>query len=252
MFNCSVILRFTNRSKKRERDLKILLSHICRLKNLEIIIVVMERDVDLSNFTNARKIFIDEPFESSKANNIGADASTTDVLVFQDADIIFKSDCYGKIINNLKNYDSVRVGENCVNLGEIHVKKLIGSPINIDHLTNKRFRDCIRDAPGAAIALNKRKFIEIGGYSELFKVYGWEDCYFRYKVKKLTKQMCLNEQMIHLPHEVNYQAGKQPVNAKLYHEIIYTDDGDCIKLSNRDRAFLLKKYKNLSKYFAQT
>jgi predicted glycosyltransferase involved in capsule biosynthesis len=249
MQNSSIILRFANKSKKRARNLKILLDSITRLKNLEIILVVMENDINLEH--PVRKVFLDAPFESSKANNFGADLSTTDILIFQDADIIFKLNSYNKIVESLKNYDSVRVGESCVNLGEIHVGKLTQNSANIDRILNKKFTDSIRDAPGAVVALNKKDFIRIGGYCELFKVYGWEDCYFRYKVKKLTRQICLNEQMIHLPHEVNYQAGKQPVNSGLYHELLNTDGGDSIKLSIRDREFLLENYKNLREYFTQ-
>ena len=55
--------------------------------------------------------------------------------------------------------------------------------------------------------------------------------------------------MIHLPHEVNFQSDKQPVNAKLYQQLLYTDGGDCKKLSKRDMKDLLFKYKELKKYY---
>jgi GT2 family glycosyltransferase len=114
--------------------------------------------------------------------------------------------------------------------------------LNAQEVISYKFPSCFRDAPGACIALSRDAFIKVGGCCELFKVYGWEDVYFRYKVKTLTKQTCLNAQMIHMPHETNYQIDKQPVNAPLYHELLYTDNGDCVKLSMRDREYLLSHY----------
>ncbi|MBD3407207.1 MAG: glycosyltransferase [Candidatus Lokiarchaeota archaeon] len=242
MSEASVIIRYTNRSLSRARNLKILLDYIWPLNNIEIILSVMEHDIKIKH-KKVHKIFSPDKFESAKANNIGAHNASTNIFIFQDADIMFHRKCYQKIINNINSgFGSIRVGERCVNLGENNIPKLKRNP---ELILRHEFNSCFRDAPGACIALSRKSFKDVGGHCELFKVYGWEDVYFRYKVKKLTSQKCLNQQMIHLPHEINYQMGKQAVNAELYQELLSVDGGDCIKMSNRDREDLLRKYPNI-------
>lgn len=246
MPKASVILRYCNMSKLRERNLKILVNHILKNDKLEIIIVNMYKKTN-QKFThpNVKQIWIDKPFESSKANNIGANKSSTNIFIFQDADIIFKNNLYNKTIKALmEGYESVRIGEECIQLSELNTKRCVDNKF-LQSQINKKFKDSKRDAPGACIALSRKSFIKVGGHCELFKVYGWEDCYFRYKVRKLTNQICFKEQMLHLNHETNYQAGKQAVNSKLYEDLLYTDNGNCVKLSKRDQDDLLKKYPNI-------
>jgi predicted glycosyltransferase involved in capsule biosynthesis len=200
----------------------------------------MEKDIKLDG---VKKIFTPKPFESSRANNIGASMATTNIFIFQDADIIFRPRHYDEIMQKVKKgYEMVRVGEKCVNLNTQSAIRMSKHPEHIDKIITKKFKDSFRDAPGACIAITRKAFVRIGGYCELFKVYGWEDCYFRYKANKLTKKMCLKEQMIHLPHETNFQMKHQAKNAKLYHDILYTDNGNAKKLAARDREDLLAKY----------
>ncbi len=248
MAKASVILRFSNRSKARARNLRAVIEHMLELspRTIEIIVICMDKDIDLPEYHGdgrVAKYFFDTPFESAQANNIGAALANTNIFIFQDADIVFDLQCYRDIIKAIRTdeYESVRVGEECSNLSE----KVFGrhrKPENLRALIAREKRSCVRDAPGACIALSREAFMRIGGHCELFKVYGWEDCYFRYKVKKLTKQKSLKKLMFHFPHEGNFQMKYQPDNAKLYQEIVNTDDGDCKKLAERDRKYLLKQY----------
>lgn len=236
----SVIIRYSNRSKAREYNLNALLDLIVPKNNLEIILSVMEQNINIKH-QRVRKIFTPNPFESSKANNRGAAVATTDIFVFQDADIIFDPLLYDGIVHQIRNgFETVRVAEQCINV--------VGSN-DAARLVKKTFGEgaARRDAPGACVALSRKAFIRIGGHCELFKVYGWEDCYFRYKAAKLTKHHCLKGQMIHLGHEENYQAGKQPVNAGLFSELLSTDGGNCLRLAERDRIDLLSKYPGIAK-----
>lgn len=231
----SVIFRFTNRSPRRAENLRMILRYLSQKSVVESIVVAMEKDVDLKK-VKTRKHFVKSAFESSKANNIGASIAATDIFIFQDADIFFDLRCYDMIISAIENgYSSVRVGEQCVNLGPMHTR---ANCAQMAKLASNRFRDCLRDAPGACIALSRAAFIKVGGYCELFKVYGWEDCYMRHKVQKLTKQKNLGMQTLHLPHETNYQMGKQAVNAPLFYKIL-EDLDECVE---RDRNDLLDKY----------
>ena len=245
--DASVIIRFSNKSQQRLRNLGILINHIRRRKNIEIIVSAME-----SNFPNIKGItknYTAATFESSRANNIGASLASTNILIFQDADIIFHLTNYDRIIHKIlkEKYQTVRVGEKCVNLNAQSAAHMVGNLPKVDQVLRKDINDSLRDAPGACVAIGKKAFIRIGGYCELFKVYGWEDCYFRYKAKKLTRSIGLNSQMVHLPHEINFQMKHQAKNAKLYHDLLYTDKGNCGRLAKRDRIDLLKKYPRLAR-----
>jgi len=236
----SVIFRFSNRSHRRAENLKIVLRHALKRSNLECIVVAMEKDINLADIKGVRKKFVPEPFESAKANNIGASMAKTNIFIFQDADIVFRLAYYDMIIEAIKQgNESVRVGENCVNLGMNHIRRIGIDPGHVQKVVNTDFKSCLRDAPGACIALTREAFVRIGGHCELFKVYGWEDCYMRTKVKKLTKQKNLKKLTMHLPHETNYQMGRQAQNGPLYQELLTNFDA-CVK---RDKEFLMANYK---------
>jgi len=240
----SVILRYSNKSQIRLQNLKLLLSLIKLQPNIEIILSVMENDIPAHvDLTGIRKIFTPDHFESSKANNIGANAAKTDIFIFQDADIVFRLNNYAKIIEAIKSkYESVLIGRDCVNLGGDSL------PTNISALLKMLKVErgvASRDAPGGCSAISRKAFIRVGGHCELFKVYGWEDCYYRYKVQILTEQIDFKNRMYHLNHEMNYQAGHQADNAHLYSELLTRDNGTCLQCATRDRNFLSKHYEYL-------
>ena len=243
----SIIIRYSNRSTHRYRNLKLLIEYLQTTPNIEIILSVMEKDIP-NELINQKtiKTYSPQPFESSKANNIGANTANTNILVFQDADIIFHNKYYQMIIEQIKNgYESIRIGQTCVNLGELVTHQLATREIKLNELLSRPTNDSIRDAPGGCSAITKEAFIKIGGYCELFQKYGWEDCYYRIKQQVLTKHTNLNACMYHLWHEENYQAGYQTENAHLYNDLIATNNTDCIHHSNRDRKYLELHYENL-------
>jgi GT2 family glycosyltransferase len=263
----SVIIRFTNKSPHRVQNLMSLIRHISKNPKVEIIISAMEADVqyppDIAKLFKGRKKkaklihnYENRPFASTVANNIGAALANTNILIFQDADILFDNINYDKIINRIKNkgVKAVRVGEDCLNLSventkAIHKEVKSGKMQKLPNLLKQMEtsgRGC-RDAPGACTAISKKAFVEIGGWSELFLVYGWEDCYFRYKVRKLGKEkyVSLQAPMVHLAHEVNYQSGHQAKNNHLYSQIISANPTEYQSLLDRDRKDLLIKYPKL-------
>lgn len=238
----SLIIRYSHSSDARLHNLCVVAANAARVLNLEIIISCMGRDIPYAT-PGAKRLFTSGDFESSKANNIGAAAATTDIFIFQDADIIFKPDYYQGILDAVKRgAESVRVGQTCINLNGKAASTLV-TPQAIDNLLRGLGNsDAVRDAPGACIAVTRKAFVRVGGHCELFRCYGWEDCYFRYKISKLTEQAFLGGQMVHLPHEDNFQVGRQAENAQLYYDILYTDGGDCLRLAQRDREHLQDAY----------
>ena len=269
MAKASVILRFSNRSVNRLQNLQSLIRHISRCVDVEIILSVMENNLKLDPYMQklihgvprrAKLIhnFTSAPFSSSAANNIGASIANTDIFIFQDADILFKNKAYHRIINHIQNkkFDAIRVGNECLNLSmpktkSAHNKYMKNNwkepPImEAIRIKMKLGKKGSRDAPGACTAITRKAYIDIGGFSELFKVYGWEDCYFRYKVKKI-KYTSLDMPMVHLAHEVNYQSGKQAENNELYAQLIYANKPEYEKILERDRIDLKKRYPKLAR-----
>lgn len=264
MPEASIIIRFTNRSEARLKNLITVARQASWNPNLEIIIVAMEKEANLNPLkfdgqpgrAKLVKHFTEQPFSSSKANNIGASLAQSDILIFQDADILFSPDAYKRIIKKIKEdgYEAVRVGEWCQNLSHRNTKKLVNAHFNSGPIgmgaVGKALRaanetkSCRRDAPGACHAIRKDVFVQNGGYSELFEVYGWEDCYFRFKMKQL-RQANLEMPMLHLHHEINYQMAHQPDNNHLYSQLTSANPKEYESLLKRDRKDLLEKYPSL-------
>ena len=236
----SIILRFANRSDERARNLRILIGHLRRQPDLELIVSVMENDI--AGLDGVRKNFVPAPFESARANNIGASLASADLFLFQDADVLMESDDYNRVIEKIdEGYECVRAANRCIDLADADVSRF-SRPEEIDGAIRSSAGHNTRDAPGALTAITREAFVRIGGYCELFQVYGWEDCYFRLKAAKLTYAIWLDRRLVHLPHEENYQMKYQPANALLFRELLDTDGGNCVQLAGRDRLDLVTKY----------
>lgn len=263
----SVILRFVNKSNHRVHNLMTLIRHISHNPNVEIIVSCMENDVtypaDILKLKasirgRARLIhnFDKRPFASTTANNIGASIAKSNVLIFQDADIIFSISAYNTIIKKITKdgFEAVRVGEDCLNLSQQNTTKLhqeyqkkfsVSPAVHFFNVKKQMGKKGSRDAPGACTALSKKAFTKIGGWCELFQVYGWEDCYFRFKVSKTLNKTCLGMPMIHLAHEINYQARHQPDNAHLHGALVSANPKEYMSIIKRDQAALKEKYPRL-------
>jgi len=263
----SVILRFRNGSENRAQNLRTLIRHISRNPHVEIIVSAMDKDINLREFRALKKsapgraklihVFTPKPFASTTANNVGVAKASTDIFIFQDADILFDNSAYNKIIKQIgAGRESVRVGEECLNLNNPNTKKVHHAyakgkwghpPINeFLKLKERLGKKGSRDAPGACTAVSRKAFLDIGGWCELFQVYGWEDCYFRYKVRQLD-HVSLKMPMVHLAHEVNYQSGHQKDNNGLYSQLISANKAKYKDLIRRDREALFSKYPSLRK-----
>lgn len=233
--NATVIFRYRN-TPDRLPGLLAILNHIKDNKQLEIILSVMDNDVQVPF---GKKIFSQGQFENSLANNIGASHASTNIFIFQDADIIFPNNFYDEMIKSLNNgeAEAIRIGERCVN----YFKHTITPSQLLEFSESGGNGPCSRNAPGACLAITRQAFIRIGGWCELFKVYGWEDCYMRYKVQNMCNYKSLNKTTVHLPHHENYQIGQQPQNSELYYEILRSLQS-CV---DRDHKFLVDKYPTL-------
>jgi hypothetical protein len=245
MKRASIIVRYSNRSPRRERNLKIVVSQASKIKDCEVLVSVMEHDTLLSGgFT---KKFVPDAFELCRASNIGASSSSANVFIIQDADILVETASYHGLIDAISSgCESAVVGEQCTDLSEHNVPPFQQSD-RIDALVGE-FRNTRPSRKGLGIfAISREAYVRIGGYCELFKVYGWDDCYMALKMKKATKFTDLSRPVVHLAHEVNYQSQFQPTNAETYYQLLYANDSEFQTLLDRDRVDLLGKYSGIAR-----
>ena len=211
--------------------------------NVEVVVVVMKDDIGdgvIGWGGRLRKVFIEDEFESSRANNVGASVAGSDIFVFQDADIVFDPSCYFRVLGLLGGgVESVRVGRCCVDLSEDVTAGVEVGGVDFGLLGSGG--GSVRDAPGGCSAITRGAFVRIGGYCELFKYYGWEDVYYRYKVERLTNHVTLGCDMFHLWHECNFQRGGWDCHRGLWDELLVDFEG-CVE---RDRRFLVERYEGL-------
>ncbi len=139
------------------------------------------------------------------------------------------------------------LSDTCTNLGGAALKKYFSDVTDytvVDKVIEEDpFRGAhSRKAPGACLAFSRSAFVRIGGYCELFQVYGWEDSYMKRKTSVLTKYKNLDTRIFHLPHERHYQAHLQPTNRKLFYATLSRSGEHIPSLAERDRQDLLQKY----------
>lgn len=239
----SVILRFCNKSYNRLRNLLVLLGLLRSVPFVEVIVVVMGDDIGdgvVSFGGRFRKVFVGGggEFESSRANNVGASVAGSDVFVFQDADIVFDPEVYSRVLDLMVGgVESVKVGRSCVDLGEDVTAGVGVGGVDFGLLGG----GSVRDAPGGCSAITRGAFVRVGGYCELFKYYGWEDFYYRYKTEQCCNHVVLDCCMFHLWHECNFQCGGWNRHRDLFDELL-ADSCGCVE---RDRLFLVERYEGL-------
>ncbi|MGC8718332.1 MAG: glycosyltransferase family 2 protein [bacterium] len=226
----SVIIPTRNRSKiVRECLNRILLQ---RYSPYEVIVVddgseddTLDVLKDFSRFENFRYISIPERKGPAFCRNLGVKESTGEVLLFIDSDIF-----------TLSNFI-----EEHINTHKAHREKIlvVGPVIGISNL-NESFpqRGSLLDFSNAYFAsgnvsLSKDLFLQVGGFDELFNVYGWEDIEFGFKLKRLGVRSVKNS------NAVGYH----------YQPLPSVEELEMLKEKERERAktaiYLYKKYHSL-------
>lgn len=199
----SYIIAYKQTSFYREKNLKSILQWLSinsSKANFEIIIVEQDTEqklcIDLP--PNCKHIFVynDSFFNKSWAFNIGAKASSSDILVFGDCDIIMDFKELLICVNACKN-----------NKGAVDPKKyVLDTAVNEPDIFNPK-RNSIRGSvvfAGGLFLIHKCQFYFINGWDEDMVGWGGEDDLMTHKIKSLIPNTeLIPYKVYHLYHDIS-------------------------------------------------
>lgn len=198
----------------RLRNLKSVLKW---LKNFDCEIIIVESDTtskkELLTEFNFKHIFVENnyPYNRSWMYNVGYKNSSTNFLLFGDADLIMKNEDLNKSIDLLTNYDCVNPYSTVLDLTEEETLNYLSTE-NIEELSKiEREGRLGTNMCGGLVAFTKKGFEEIGGWHEDFWGWGAEDDFMTIKVKHFLKYTDCTNRCYHLNH------GKAGIDRNLYY-----------------------------------
>lgn len=206
-------------SSDRLRNIKSILNW---LKNFDCEIIIVESDISskidsLSEF-NFKHIFLPNnyPFNKSWCFNVGWMNSSSDKIVFGDADLIMNIDSLNQAVSQLDQYECVNPYSSVVDLSPIETDTYINSQNLTDLFSIERPGRGENDHQkvpmcGGIILFQKESLNKVVGWCEDFWGWGAEDDFMSKKVEHYLKHINLKEKCYHLYHE------KAPVFQDLYY-----------------------------------
>lgn len=191
---------------KRKYNLTILLNYLNFLTDYEIIIVEMDNKTTL-NLKNYRHIFIKsgKPFNKSLCYNIGAKYAACEKLIFIDTDILIKKYCFEEGLEKLNEYDIYKPYEKIIYFDKKDTD-LFHKYKNTEKFDfnkkSKIIKGCV--ISGGAFFINKKSYLEIGGFDENIFGYGYEDVIFDLFINELQLKVYYNkDNCVHTWHPEN-------------------------------------------------
>lgn len=188
----SVVIPTRNRAKVVRKCIEYILAQT--YSSYEVIVVddgskdnTREVLESFSNFSNFRYISLPERKGPAFCRNLGVRESNGDIIIFIDSDIFTLSNFIEEHINTHKSYQKVLV---------------VGPVISISNMDgNFPQRGSILDFSNAYFAsgnvsLPRDIFLQVGGFDEVFNVYGWEDIEFGFKLKSLGVKSIKNSRAV--------------------------------------------------------
>jgi len=192
--NTSCIISYKQSDEYRKKNLVNIIKHISKFKLNKFEIIVVEQDseekLDVSNFKNVKKIFIqnNETFNKGLGYNTGVDKCTGEYLFFCDCDIILPELFFINAMEKLKTCDVVDPYYNIFFYDENSTNLLIDSNyINFNKLDKHNVASNV--ISGGAFMINKNVFLEVGGFDGDCVGYGHEDDIFDAKLKTFNKNI---------------------------------------------------------------
>ncbi len=191
-------------SSERIFNLKRVLDWITRFNGVEVIIVEQDSTPKLHTFSifGFKHIFTKSnmPYNRSWAFNVGMKASTTQIVVFGDSDLIMDPNEFIKSLNLINQYECVSPYTSVLDLNQGE------SNLSFDKLTsiprpgrgetdNQKINLC-----GGIVMYRKDSIYRIGGWNERFIGWGGEDNYQEYKTKNLMSWAENKAKCFHLWH----------------------------------------------------
>ncbi len=209
----SYIVPFRNASESRCRNLVRLVDWLSRsLPEVEVTIVEMDvkPNIPLHKFPRGvHHVFRPDEgiFHRSRARNLGAVHSGSDVLVFGDSDMVMSArELSSSIELCRRDYEAVNPTRALVNLTETELTELEAACVLEDPAKSPLSHTAARrilDAPFAAgiVMLRRDAFYRIGGWPEEMIGWGAEDDVLSHLIAKLLSHTTADACTFHMPHE---------------------------------------------------
>lgn len=229
---------------------------ICIVNFMGNLSLLLPQLSDLKKEVNVISFLGDQPFNKSRAQNLGAGSSKTDYLFFCDCDIILPPSSIKNLLAKVTADDSTfatlqgvretdqnaRKANNLVMFGyELKLKIKNGTTVRI--IDNEE--DVIegtRQAPGL-LMVKRDHFLKVNGYNSRLKGWGWEDqdmiCRLTLSAKVKRVQ---SETALHISHDDasrmqsyhNYSDRWQSRDAMFRQAIANYDNGDFLGTYQQD------------------
>ena len=188
---------------------------------IEIILVEQDETEKITPKQFVKKMFVKAPpgqhFCKAAAFNKGVASTKFDILILQDADIIFHKDYFKKLISTLVPFDGCHIGRDLIYMDPTSTIE-IGSTFKVTE--QMKSNKVVGYFEGGSLACKKKAFFACGGFLEEFIGYGMEDCDFFARLKSGKFSDERSETFIHLFH------GRTPgwethhtANKKLYAQL---------------------------------
>lgn len=116
-----------------------------------------------------------EPFNKSKAFNLGVDSATDEFIILHDADMIMPNYYVKEIFKTLLFHDSCHLGKDVSYYNESDTTKINDLKKALRPETFERY---VSYFEGGSLAIRKANYSKIGGFYEDYSGYGCEDCDF--------------------------------------------------------------------------
>lgn len=226
-------------SNERIVNLKRVLDWITRFSGAEVILVEQDTSPKIPTFSlfGFKYIFTksDMPYNRSWAFNVGLKASTTEIVVFGDSDLIMNPNDFINSLNLLNQFDCVSPYTSVLDLDQVESNLSFDKISSISRpgrgeTDNQKINLC-----GGIVLYRKEAAFRIGGWNERFIGWGGEDNYQEFKTKNLLTWTENKSRCYHLWHS------RTPPDARLYsrtmellNKLISMPMNDVLKVINND------------------
>lgn len=183
-----------------------------------------------SKFPKVKVIPLKENMGISQASNIGAKRALGDILVLLNNDIVLKRDSLKHVLSHFKNPKVFAVSPKVLYWGKKTIQSeflgcsfILGTVVvvnpKLDKIDTQEFKEhCLTFfATGGASAFDKKKFLELGGFDELYRPY-WGDVDLSYRAYK-RGWVCVYE-----PRDVFYHKHSATLSKAFSREALHVQE----------------------------
>ena len=241
----SVIISYRESDEKRRNNLISVLNYLSWLMSGDSEIILIEQDkkskIDwLDSVTKnqyIKHIFVQNSgtFNKGWGYNIGAKSSKNNILLFNDADVLIKLNCYKyciDIINKPQNiFDVIKPYDSIVFLNEQSTDIFINTHYSF---TKIELGENVQNGviSGGIFIIKRDSFLNLKGFDEDCFGYGHEDDIFDVKMRKMNLKIHIYRDIaLHLYHDIlnNDIYFKYMNNNKKLYDIYLNMDIDDLK-----------------------